>query len=480
MAFKCLIKNKFISTIIGTIGIFMSISFLMALGNFSVYMTSYIHYKQEFVTMHYGMFINLIFSFANSLSHPLGGFFENSLGFFKTIILGSIITSISNIFFILQRNIWICYLIAIFLGMGAGISTSLLGKNLIFYSPNKKGVISGILSFGVLIIVAIFALGGEKIIAFKAHTIEDDEEFYPEEIAERIKIYLIIGEFFIPIGLIIGLLFLYEYKAEENGENKEKGQETIEQKNSENPTTPEETKSKIKQVLFSLRFWRIASISFLIHFSISFMMNTGRTFGSLIGIDGTALQFAGVFQTLTVVIIGPILGLIVDKKGPLIIMIIASVSCIIPNILLTFYMDVTIIFISAFMISILGVVELMISFGPFIMEVFGIQESVILGGIITGISKIGDIITTVTAFIISIPNDEEMNNPELKKENLKKAYKVLYLISAVSCFMSTILLFFESKEKFNYETKTEQPSPSDQKDIQMTIISEDNTNTKDE
>ena len=176
MAFKCLIKNKFISTIIGTIGIYLSLAFLMPLGNFSVYMTSYIHYKQEFVTMHYGMFINLIFSFANSLSHPIGGYFENSLGFYKTIILGSIITFISNIFFILQRNIWICYLIAIFLGMGAGISTSLLGKNLIFYSPNKKGVISGILSFGVLIIVAIFALGGEKIIAFKAHTIEDDEE----------------------------------------------------------------------------------------------------------------------------------------------------------------------------------------------------------------------------------------------------------------------------------------------------------------
>ena len=203
------------------------------------------------------------------------------------------------------------------------------------------------------------------------------------------------------------------------------------------------------------------------------MMNTGRTFGSLIGIDGRALQFAGLFQTLTVVIIGPILGLIVDKKGPLIIMIIASVSCIIPNILLTFYMDVTFIFISAYIISILGVVELMISFGPFIMEVFGIQESMILGGIITGISKIGDVITTVTAFIVSLPNDEEMNNPELKKENLKKAYKVLYLISAISCCMSTILLFFESKEKFNYETKME--DPSDEKAKQLNLISEDNT-----
>jgi hypothetical protein len=100
-------------------------------------------------------------------------------------------------------------------------------------------------------------------------------------------------------------------------------------------------------------------------------------------------------------------------------MIIASVSCIIPNILLTFYMDVTIIFISAFMISILGVVELMISFGPFIMEVFGIQESVILGGIITGISKIGDIIRMETPDGQIVCNKTRVKIVDVKKTSDK-------------------------------------------------------------
>ncbi len=74
---KLKIKNEFISTIIGTISIYIGIAFLLPLGNFSVYITSYINLKDSYVTMHYGLFINLIFAFAHSFSSPLGGYFEN-------------------------------------------------------------------------------------------------------------------------------------------------------------------------------------------------------------------------------------------------------------------------------------------------------------------------------------------------------------------------------------------------------------------
>ena len=65
MAFKfcrlpIVIKNRFISTIIGTFGIYLGISFLMPISYLSVYITSYINLKQKFVTMHYGYFLNLI------------------------------------------------------------------------------------------------------------------------------------------------------------------------------------------------------------------------------------------------------------------------------------------------------------------------------------------------------------------------------------------------------------------------------------
>ena len=104
MKFKLLIKNKFISSIIGTICIFFGISFILPLNNFAVYITSYIHYKDEFVTMHYGLFINLIFSFAQTFSHSLGGYLENLLGFFKTIMLGFAIAFVANFFFYFSKK----------------------------------------------------------------------------------------------------------------------------------------------------------------------------------------------------------------------------------------------------------------------------------------------------------------------------------------------------------------------------------------
>ena len=61
---------------------------------------------------------------------------------------------------------------------------------------------------------------------------------------------------------------------------------------------------------FNFIFW---------NFSILFITSTARTFGDLIGINGNALQFARVIQTLAVLILGPVLGILVDKKGPLLL-----------------------------------------------------------------------------------------------------------------------------------------------------------------
>jgi hypothetical protein len=98
MKFKLLIKNKFVSTILGTIALFFGIAFILPIGSMAVYITSNIHYHQKFVNMHYGLFINLIFMLANTFSASLGGYFENLIGFFKTIIIGFVILLITNFF----------------------------------------------------------------------------------------------------------------------------------------------------------------------------------------------------------------------------------------------------------------------------------------------------------------------------------------------------------------------------------------------
>ena len=256
------------------------------------------------------------------------------------------------------------------------------------------------------------------------------------------------GKFCIPIGLLFALLLIYEYKKEDNQENnsnsisdsekKEDEQnlknneenkeekdneikkEKIEEVNKENEKEQknlkkENTKKKIKQVVKTFRYCGIALISFFINISISFMVNTGRAFGALIGINGQALQFAGAIQVLFILILSPLLGILVDKKGPLLLLRILEIESIIPGMFLTFFMSYTVVFIACFALYVLTLVTLSVSFGPFIMEVFGIHESVTLGEIINGFSKFSDLIATASAFGFSLDCDKT----EKEKDCLK-------------------------------------------------------------
>ena len=71
-------KNKFISTIIGTFGFYLGIGFIFVLGYFSIYITSYIHIHQNFVNMHYEYFLGFIFNLSNAFSGSIGGLLEKN------------------------------------------------------------------------------------------------------------------------------------------------------------------------------------------------------------------------------------------------------------------------------------------------------------------------------------------------------------------------------------------------------------------
>lgn len=118
---------------------------------------SYINLNHELVTMHYGMFLNLIFMFAISSSTSLDDILENIIGFYGTTISGMAIVFIGNIFFH-QHNIWLCYFIPLIIGIWTGLPTSIIGKNLTLLSPNSKGIINGIIGFLIILCSSILLL----------------------------------------------------------------------------------------------------------------------------------------------------------------------------------------------------------------------------------------------------------------------------------------------------------------------------------
>ena len=473
-----IIKNEFISAFIGTFGISLAISFVMPLSAFSVYITSYIHEKQKFVTMHYGLFIHLIFAFAITFGISIGGFLELKLGFYLTTLLGLLIILACNIVFLNVQNIWLCYFLAFFMSAGAGISNSLTGKNLAFFKPGSKGFLMSVLGAITTLFSGTFSITGEKLINPDGHTLNKTEEYYEYKYSSKTYIYFTIGFFTIPIGVILYILFIIEYNQKESKSSREKKEkkeetETNEKKeekknenedeekiniikdengNDENKKVEEEDmistniqeinkKHKIKKVIKTFRFWRVAISLFLITFSFSFILGTGRTFGALIGINGKVLQILTLCQSGANILFGPLLGFLVDKKGPLLFLRIFTVLLVIPGILLTFFTKNSIIFIISFVISVLGFISSLVCVAPFMMDVYGIQESVILGGIANVFAKIADVITTVVSFVISF---------FYNKEQILVPYRIMYIVGSVCCIVSFILLMFEKKDKFDY------------------------------
>ena len=492
-----IIKNKYISNLLGTLFIYIGIAYILPIGNFSVYITSYISIKQDFVTMHYGTFFSLILTFTMTFSRSIGGMLESKIGFLWATELGLLILLIANIFFFRIQNIWLCYFLIIFLGLGAGIATSLLGKNLTFYNPKKKGSISGIIGIITVVLSAAYSFGGEKIINPKGATV-NAKQVYEPEICQNTYRYYLIGFIAPPIGGILGFLFLFEYKKEDdpkaylnessikpvkelhdiNGSEEEKEEEEKKdekEKDDENvpleveKTEEEKDKEKAdkefekevqnlkqkrhrKQVVKSWRFWRMSLAALLLNFPVMFMVNTGRIFGAIIGINGLVLQLMGIFQAFGMVIIGPILGYISDKKNPLTLMRIVTLICVVPGIILNFFLGNSFVFMLSLILYLFGLIGNMVGQTPLIMEVYGIQESVILGGLIATISKVSEIVSTVVAFSVSFI---------YKGNSIRIPYKIIYILSSAFSYYSFYLFMWEEIDKFEYDDSDFEITPTE-------------------
>ena len=236
---------------------------------------------------------------------------------------------------------------------GSGISNSLTGKNLAFFRPARKGLLMSILGAITTLFSAGFSISGEKLINPDGYTLNKTEEYYDYKYSSKTYIYFTMAFFAIPIGVIIFLLFIVVYikkdsesvkekeeiigvteeiKKSEDEENKDTNNNAEnENEINENKKEKEEEeeliiskdiqeinkKKKIKKVIKTFRFWRLSIAQFLLTFSFSFIVGTGRTFGALIGINGGALQFLMLCHSGALIIVGPLLGFFVDKKGAL-------------------------------------------------------------------------------------------------------------------------------------------------------------------
>lgn len=311
-------RTKFILSMISSVFNIITHGIIIGVSGLSVYIFSYIYYKDKWVNMQYGNLTSPLMSLSLSLFSPLSGPLEKSCGPIISLIISNIIIEICFFLYYLQRNIWYFYSITLLMGIGTGLSTNILLKNSCFYYPKHKGLISsGIMSFmgvsasGYILLVEQL-VNPDKIEAANIDTIP----IYPEYIAQNFKKYFIFAMIALPIGTVLTIIFFYKYDPSCEEEEEDDEEKKIENKEiSENTEKKEEmneilvknqkpkkkfnsfykpTSGKnVKQVLKSFRFWRNIIITSFLPFYFSFINSSFRAYAVMIGVDQGILYYLG-------------------------------------------------------------------------------------------------------------------------------------------------------------------------------------------
>ena len=440
-------KNKYLANLISIIAIYLGISFYFPLND--VYVFEKIKYFLRAVTTQYDQMLFVIFSsLAQSIGLVIGGILDYVIKFYFTTLSGSLVILISNIIIYFTHRLMIFYFFGALWGLGVGISLSLLIKNLILFSPNKKGISLGIIIiihnlFYIVLLILYYRVFGDFSSALEY------------------------GFFVVIIGSILFFLFSWEFKAETeervndremsdhiNGLNKNYNNNVMEKEDMnglnkiEEELDREDIKNYIMKIILSLRFWRLVIITILLYFSFTFISTILLSMTNPTLLSKNGLTVFAIIQII-VLLLSPLFGFISDKKGHLLMLIIISGINILPLFLLIFLLKNKVIVYIAYTINQFCLNGLNISFLSYIMEIYGIQESAIIGGIFNIFSKLGEIIRITVVYNISIKykNGEE--------EEFLNDLKILFILAPICCVISLVIFIFERKAKLREDSKAE-------------------------
>ena len=433
-------KLKFISSFIGTLLYGSSGIISLGINQFSVYITSYFHHNDIQIDMQYGNLVTPIILLSNSLSSPLGGFFEKKIGFYKTLIFSNILIEIIILIFINQMNIYFSLGLIILLGFMGGLGMGIPGKNLFYYYPNKGGTLSSFINSAFISCGIIIGFIGEKIINPGKYTLKKGEQFYPLEVSVNYikfyKYYLYLN----PLILISSLLLIkkYDKKYDKLIETENKAKTNIDK----NKKSKDNYKNNIKAAIKNKRIWLIISMVTMTPFVLNFSRSTFRVYGALVSMSGGVMQYSQLFIGFSMVFILPLFGIINDKYSYKIMIRIITLGCIIHSVIFSLFIKSNLIYlINIIFGSVLGA-GFISTTNLHILKVYGIKYSIEIGGIIGIFSSIFSILNGIISFIIS--------KYYHTGEELQQAYRYIYLIGIILTCFGFFLSSIEKEDKFVY------------------------------
>jgi MFS family permease len=423
-----------ISSIIHTFGYFS----IWILGYSTIYLVSFRrHYNQKITFSNNYSFIpivNLAFSFIS----PISGFIEDNFGGKKTIFFSNFILCLSFSFLYYSRDIDVDYYLFFLNGFGIAIGFNIAKKNACSYFMNRKALICGIINLipNILCFGLLF-YNETDILNYQVVSPLIEGTYYTERIFINYQ-KLIISQIKIISFTCLGSILLFfqndpketaKFGFNEKNENDNKDDIYIASNRVKRKKKLSKNKKILKAIL-SKRTLNLIVIGFLFFPTVNLITNTMRMDLYLHFLLGLLDNIVGCISLLIFTIIG-------DCFQFKILFFILSVLLSIASFVFikfyddnVFYLCISLIFVS-FISNAFNVI-----FDSHIMKIYGMDNFIVIWGVIRGSSGISEIFGIYCNFNL---------------EENSYIYKIIYSVTGVFNLISSFLVLLEGEDKFNYD-----------------------------
>ena len=433
----CTKRRRFILSLLSYAIFSFGIAGMHQISHLSVYITSYFHYQQQTINMQLGNLIRPLFLVSFSLANPFGGFLEKKIGTYFSIIFCFIINEVIIFIFINQTNLLLTFFLICLLGINCGICHSIPRKNIYSFYPKRRAIIGAFMEVIFISISAFVLVLGEKTINPKKIVLKEGEHYYSYEICKKYRTFYKYYLFIIPFSLLFSILLLEKYNP-----SKDEGEITkIEIKSQQIDKIS--YKLKIKSAIFNSRIWKIALFTKFAPFAINFSINTFRVYGALMSFNGTIMQYFGLLSNLSVIIFGPIWGLINDSFPYQVIIKIIIGGTVVHSIFLTLFIKSNIIYSICTFIGPVFFCGLANITQPHIIQVYGIEYFIELEGLVR---LMGGVKNIIQIFILYVISKTFKDGPELQIP-----YRIIYGFSIFLCCFCYYISCNEGVDEFDYK-----------------------------
>ena len=428
---------------------------LFMMSNIIPFMISYLYHIQKesspdnksSLTQNDGYFIHPIMELAMSICCFFGGIVEHYLGPRLVILLGGICIALGDLLFIVSRNLILDFFINILFGIGFAIAMTAAVKNATKYYPTKSGLINAVAGgFGGNLGSSFFNLIIKFCVSKGDYPNNEDNDMYKKSTAKNYKIFFYIHGGIVLGFAIISLILLVPFKNEEKETKIENSNEEKEKEKEKEKEENKKYKSGLKLIFSKIRIYKLLFIFLFTSFLQGFIFTVGFNFGTMdhgndkkIGGDDMSIVF--MLTSLISSAMGPLFGLIYDKIGFKLTMIIINSISIVNGILINFTVRWGVYFYAISIIlngCINGGAFSMIF--PYVSKIYGFIYGSELYGFVVLSTGISSMISASIYYIIAKYYSEKSNDDS--------TYLIIFIIGAVLHVFTIILCIFEKDDPF--------------------------------